>query len=284
MKKLNIKYKISLPFILLSIAILFFDNFKNFFIYLIVVAIHEFAHYIVAKKLGYKLGNFYLMPYGVCLNYESNVFCGNDELVIAISGPLINFFLCILCVAIWWIFPSTYYYLDYFCFCNLVLGGFNILPCFPLDGGRILVFLLSKAVDRIKAIKVTHLLNYIFSFILVVLFIFSVFKEINFSYIFIAIFLFLGCINPQKYSKYEYLSLSVSRKKIYQKGCNVKIFAISSSISLYKIIAKFSKFKFNIVYVILKNGSVKVLSENNINNLAIKYSPTMSIEEIISLK
>lgn len=280
MKK--IKYRFSWLFVLLVLSILFFDNILNFLIYLLVVVIHECSHHIVARHLGYKLGKFYLMPYGVCLNYESDVFSGNDEILIALAGPLINYILCVICVAIWWMFPETYYYLDYFCFCNLVLATFNILPCFPLDGGRITVCLLSKFMDREKAIKLTYIFNYILCICLIILFIISFFKQINYSYMFISIFLFSGCINPKKYSSYEYLSLSLNKNKVYKKGCGVKIIAISSSAFIYKIIAKFSRFKYNIVYVIFPNGMVKVLSENNIKNLAIKYSPSISINEIVN--
>lgn len=275
------KFKLSWLFIVLSISILFFDSINNFIIYFVVVLLHEFAHYFTAKKLGYKLSNFYIMPYGVCLNYDENIFVGDDEIHIAIIAPLFNYFLCILCVAIWWLFPITYYYLDYFCFCNLILATFNILPCFPLDGGRVAVCLLSKIMDREKAIKITYIINYILSFALVVLFIISIFKQVNFSYIFVAIFLFSGCINPKKYAKYQYLSLASNKNKMYKKASAVKIFAISSSVMLYKIMAKFSKYKYNVVYVIFPNGAVKVMSENNINNLAIKYSPTCSIDDIV---
>ncbi len=280
--KRKIKFKFSWLFIVLFLGLIFFSSFKSFVIYFITVSIHEFAHYYTAKKLGYKLSNFYIMPYGVCLNYSNNVFSGNDEFLIALAGPLTNYFMCIFCVAIWWLFPETYYVLDYFCFCNLILATFNILPCFPLDGGRMAVCFLTKHIDRHKAIKITLVLNYVFSFVLIGLFVYSFFKDINYSYIFIAIFLFSGTINPKKFSNYEHLFVSANKHKLYKKGCPVKIIAISSCVKLYKIMAKFSTFKYNIVYVILPNGAVKVLSENNINNLAIKYSPTLSIDEIVN--
>ncbi|MBE7075277.1 MAG: hypothetical protein E7376_04795 [Clostridiales bacterium] len=284
MKRKNFKIKFSLLFIILGLGILFFDSILNFIIYFIVVCMHELAHAFIAKKLGYKLGKLYIMPYGVCLNYENNIFGGSDEIYISIAGPLVNVLFCILCVTVWWLFPITYYYLDYFCFCNLLLASFNFLPCFPLDGGRVFVALLSKKIDREKAIKISYLCNYVLCSVLIILFIISLFNQINFTYIFIAIFLFTGTINPKKYSNYDYLSLNVNRNKLFKKGANVKIFAISSQVPIYKILAKFSKFKFNIVYIIFNTGAVKVLSENNINNLALKYSPTLNLEQITCIK
>lgn len=282
MKK--IKFKFSYLFVVLALAILLFDSIQNFVIYFIVVALHELAHALVAKKLGYKLNNFYIMPYGACLNYKDNIFSSNDEFYISIAGPAVNVFLCLLCMAVWWLFPASYYYLDYFCFCNLMLASFNLLPCFPLDGGRVFVSLLSKKIDRERAYKISLLFNYILSCTLIVLFIISMFNEINFSYIFIAIFLFAGTISPNKYTNYQYMSLKSNRNSLFKNGSNVKILAIDSSIPLYKIMAKFSKYKFNIVYVIFPGGIVKVFSEININNYAVKYSPVITFEEITFLQ
>ena len=283
MIKNKIKSSISPLFVIFSIVILYFGNLKSFFIYALVVSLHEIAHYIVSKKLGYKLNKLYLMPYGVCLNYKDNVFNGGDEVCIALAGPAINYLSCIICVSLWWLFPETYYHLDYFCFCNLTLATFNLIPCFPLDGGRIFIGLLSKKFDREKICNVAVILNYVFSFVFVVLFIGSLFGEVNFSFILFAIFLFSGCVNPSKLSSYNYLSLNANRLNI-KNGSPVKIFASNCKTPLYKIITKFSKYKFNIVYVVFEGGQIRVLSEINIQNLALKYSPTYSINDIMALK
>ena len=268
-------------FIIFSIIILYFGNLKLFIIYSVSVMLHEMAHYYVSKKLGYRLNKLYLMPYGICLNYKDNVFAGNDEVYIAIAGPLINYFMCILCVALWWLFPETYYYLDYFSFCNLTLATFNLIPCFPLDGGRVFISLLSRKFDREKVYKIAVLINYFVSFCLVFLFVVSIFNQINYSYIMLAIFLFSGCINPNKHSNYNYLSLGINREAVIKNGSNVKIFASSSKTPIFKIMSKFSKFKYNIVYIIYDNGQTKALSETTLQKLAIKYSPALSISDII---
>lgn len=270
--------------IILAILIIYYGNIVQFLTYAFVVLLHELAHFLISKKLGYKLNNLYIMPYGICLNYKDSAIEGSDEILIALAGPFINILLCFISVALWWLFPETYYYLDYFCFCNLVLGVFNLVPCFPLDGGRVLVSLLSKKIDREKAYNISIAFNYVISAILVVLFVSSFFSGVNYTYITLAIFLFSGCINPNKYSNYNYLSLGVNRSKVIKNGTNVKLLAFSSSVPLYKIVSKFSRYKFNIVYVVFRGGQVKVLSESNINSLAIKYSPAMTLDEITALK
>ncbi|MBQ9786026.1 MAG: site-2 protease family protein [Clostridia bacterium] len=282
MKKIN-KYALFSPlFIIVCILILYFGNFKYFAIYSCVVTLHELAHFFVSKKLGYKLNKIYIMPYGICLNYEDNVFNGNDELHIALAGPLLNLLICFICVTIWWLFPETYYYLDYFCFCNLLLATFNLLPCFPLDGGRAFLAILSKKYDREKIFKVSIILNYAVSLFLVIMFIISIFKNINYSYIILAIFLFSGAVNPNKYSSYNYLSLSVNRKNLLNNGANIKITAFDGNVPIYKMISKFSKYKYNIVYIVLNDGSVKVVTEKTINYYALKFSPSFTFNQILS--
>ena len=271
-------------FVLFVVYLFLFSSSKMFFVYAIAVLIHEIAHYYTAKRLGYKLSNFYIMPYGVCLNYNECLFNPKDEFLIAFSGPIINLVMCVCCLALWWVFPSTYYFLDYFCFCNLILGAFNLFPCFPLDGGRMFALMLSKKMDNEKAYKITVFLNYIFSLVLIILFVSSFFFGINFSYIFTAIFLFAGSISPNKYSKYVFVNYKTKVQVMAKNGADIKTFAASDKTPLYKIISKFSKKKFNIVYVLFSNGSVKVLTEMNITSLSEKYSAAFSLSEIMALK
>lgn len=274
---------VSPAIICLSLIIVFLGDVFHLFVYMAVVAIHELAHYYVAKKRGYKLGKFYVMPYGVCLNYKDNIISGGDEIAISFAGPAINLCLCFICVALWWLFPITYYYLDYFCFCNLVLGAFNLMPCFPLDGGRVFVAILSKKIERENALKISLIINYVLSLILLVSFVISIFIEINFTLILLSIFLFSGTINPNKFSSYNYLSLGVDKKRLIKNGADIKIIAVSSSTPIYKIMAKVSRFKFNIIYVIFQNNSVKVISEFALEKLALKFSPTFCFDELKEL-
>lgn len=155
-----------------------------------------------------------------------------------------------------------------------------MLPCFPLDGGRVFVAMLSKKIDREKALKISVLINYLLCIILIVAFIISAFVEINFTFMLFAIFLFCGTINPSKYASYNYLSLGVDKTKLISKGANIKIIAVSSALPIYKIMAKLSRFKFNIIYIIYNDNSVKVVSEFALSRLAVKFSPTLCFNEL----
>ena len=165
-------------FILLFLWFIFTRNIFSFLLFCAVVLTHELGHYYTAKRLGYKLDSFFIAPFGVSLNYKESIFESKDELKIAFSGPLVNFILSLITISLWWIFPEIYHYTYEFVFQSIMLGLFNLLPCYPLDGGRVLVGVISQYHPRKTAIKISMVLNILFSSILFSLFIVSCF--INF--------------------------------------------------------------------------------------------------------
>ena len=121
------KFKLHPLFVLYLIFLLVLGNYESLFVYMLVVTLHELAHSFVAQKLGYKLDKMVLMPYGVCLNYKVNNFCDNDEILIAIAGPLSNTVLAICTIASWWLFPSIMPATYLFCLSNVVMFLYNLL-------------------------------------------------------------------------------------------------------------------------------------------------------------
>ncbi len=275
------KYKIHPLFIIYLIFLIIMGQYESILIYMLVVSLHEFAHSYVARKLGYKLDKLLLMPYGVCLNYKTNAFLPKDEILIAMSGPIVNFVLATMSIALWWLFPITYNYTRMFCLANVVMFTFNLLPCFPLDGGRILAAILTKKHDRKFAIKITLIFNLLICIVFILTFILGLFfNVINTNLLIISLFLFIGILEPNKSTSYGYLSLFSNRKNFYKKNNQIKFLLVLGTEPIYKIMAKMSKFKFNIFYVLLNNNSMKIISEITINNLAVKYSPTITLSEI----
>ena len=81
--------------------------------------------------------------FGLSLELDSRVE-DKDSFAINIAGPVMNLSLVIICLAINFLFPISIVYLNTFCISNLVLAVFNMLPVYPLDGGKIVSSMISK--------------------------------------------------------------------------------------------------------------------------------------------
>ncbi len=125
-----------------------------FFIMTALVALeHELAHAFAAARLGYRLNKIVLMPYGAVIDGDLKDISLKDEIVVAVSGPLCNLFTAAGFAALWWFFPSTYPYTDSACFLSLSIAIVNLLPAYPLDGGRVLKCVLQLYLFNVQGKK-----------------------------------------------------------------------------------------------------------------------------------
>lgn len=139
-KQLVIKVsKLFIPYIILLLIIGFKGKILVSFVFVI---LHEFVHYWVAKRLGFKGFGIEILPIGAVLRLEDlDEADPKEDLIISLSGPLFNLVLAIIIYLINIRFNNKYLTVLYFS--NLSLGIFNLIPAFPLDGGRILRDILS---------------------------------------------------------------------------------------------------------------------------------------------
>ena len=112
---------------------------------------HELAHALAARRFGYALDKVVLMPYGAVISGDLAGMPPREMLWVLATGPLINAATALGFVALWWLFPETYPYTDTAFYVSLSLFLVNLLPAYPLDGGRALRLIIStlskKAAD-----------------------------------------------------------------------------------------------------------------------------------------
>lgn len=135
------------------------------------VTLHELGHSFQALKYGVKVRDITLMPMGGLAQMEEIPEEPNKELRIALAGPLVNFGIAALLIGIGALLdarallPLNELYaslgnvswsglLAYLTSANLILGLFNLVPAFPMDGGRVLRALLAKKMNHAKATKI----------------------------------------------------------------------------------------------------------------------------------
>jgi Zn-dependent protease/CBS domain-containing protein len=105
------------------------------------VLVHELAHSVVATARGLRVDSITLFIFGGVSSITSEASSAGDEFSIAVVGPVTSFVLAGLFWAVGQALPAgagVAAVTSYLAFTNLLLGLFNIVPGFPLDGGRVL--------------------------------------------------------------------------------------------------------------------------------------------------
>lgn len=250
------KLKVHPLFIVLCILSIIFGYAKVFFVYLGAIILHEVGHSTMAKKLGYTLNNFCLLPQGALVYGYQKFRSPSDEIKIAISGPLVNLILIVICLAFWWLVPEIYSQTENWVFCNLGLAVFNLLPIMPLDGGRIFLALCGAKNKRKLGIKIVNVFGLIISFLCLGVFVFSLFIKPNFSYLIMSIFIFAGVIGSGREHRYVNVINLYDDKIKNAKILKTNSIVISLNKKLIDVFYGLSKTKFNILYVADDNGEV----------------------------
>ena len=167
------------------------------------VVLHELGHSLTAKKFGIKTTQITLLPIGGVASLEKMPEKPAQELLVALAGPAVN--VLIAMVLLLFVPLQSYLGLDvealnnlvnapdiqtflFFLFvANVMLVVFNMIPAFPMDGGRVFRALLSFGLGRVKATEVAATLGQILA---VLFFIFGL--VLNPFLILIALFIFFG--------------------------------------------------------------------------------------------
>jgi Zn-dependent protease len=127
------------------------------------VVLHEYGHALTARRYGIRTRHITLFPIGGIASLEKMPDDPRQEIHVALAGPAVNFALAFI----------IYVYLDVSGFnpgaeelsvagtpflyrlmwVNLLIGGFNLLPAFPMDGGRVLRAALALRMDHAQATR-----------------------------------------------------------------------------------------------------------------------------------
>lgn len=268
-------------FFIILIWLLFCSGYMVALSYFFVILLHELGHYFIAKKLGYKLSRFSLSPYGVSLSYYGETLEEKDEVYIALAGPITNLLSAFLVIAVWWLFPSFYSISKEFTFVSFVIALFNLLPAYPLDGGRVFVACCGRFMARKKAIKITMILNVVLSVFFFLMFFVFCFINFNPTYLLFGVFLVMGLLDLKFLSRYEKLNVFNKNFKNFSKP---RFFVISEDVTLKEILKKIEPNKTTIFVIITQNGKSFMVSDKQILNLAFKAEINSKIFDFMSKK
>ncbi|WP_439483962.1 site-2 protease family protein [Cyclobacterium plantarum] len=162
------------------------------------VILHEFGHALTAQKYGIQTRDIILLPIGGLARLEKLPEDPKEELKVALAGPLVNLVLFLLLSVILFFTGFDFNLLEapklngssiwlFLASANFFLAVFNLLPAFPMDGGRVLRALLSFRMSRVKATEIAGGTGQIMAILFVFFGLFN-----NPLLVLIGIFIFLG--------------------------------------------------------------------------------------------
>jgi len=134
------------------------------------ITLHELGHALTARMFGYQTRDITLSLLGGCASIIGMPRKAWQEFLTALAGPFMSFLVSAAGFAALWCLPIDNKWLVNVLFftgwMNLILGGFNLLPGFPMDGGRIFRSVARIFMSRSKATYVAMVVGRIFAVLL----------------------------------------------------------------------------------------------------------------------
>lgn len=190
---------------------------------------HECAHAYAARRFGYELDKIVLMPYGAVISGDISGMGRRNELAVLAAGPLCSLATGLAFVALWWIYPEIYPFTELAANVSFSLFFVNLLPAYPLDGGRI-VRLMLEPLGKKRAKIICGVTTLFIALGVLALFVVSCFSSPQWSALAFAGMLAFGAFGGGSYGRVNF------SPKRFLRGVEEKRVAIEASVSAQEAI------------------------------------------------
>lgn len=237
------------PILLIFIGISFLTGtFMELSIILSIILLHETGHYLMAKRFSWRVDKIMLWVFGGVMDTDEH---GNrpihEEALVTIAGPFQHIFIYIFV----YIFSNTELLsstvLELILFYNTVILIFNLLPIWPLDGGKLLFLGLSAILPYKKAYQLIIIFSMVVSLFLLLLQLFLF--PFTLSAFFIMIFILME--NRSEWKKRYYVFIRFLLKR-YEGNSSVKVIQpvnVRSENTLMEVFSAFMRDKKHSIYI-----------------------------------
>lgn len=143
------------------------------------ILLHELGHAVVALRHGLRTRSITLFIFGGVAQLEKDPKDGRAEFWMAAAGPAVSLALAGLfyvCATLPFVGPSAAAVAKYLALINLILALFNLVPAFPMDGGRLLRGALWESLGKARATQIASGAGTFFAFFLIFAGVFSLLR------------------------------------------------------------------------------------------------------------
>lgn len=239
-----------------------------------IVLIHEFGHVAAAKSFGWQIREVTLLPFGGVAEMEdSSSVPAHEEIIVALAGPLQNALMISLAflMKLWGVQTDTGWW-DYFMTANLMIGLFNLLPIFPLDGGKLLQSILSYVFQYHQTLITVIIVSLTFSGAMIVYACLPLSGTgIQLNLFMLGLFLLYSNWYEYRNLTYRHMRFLISRqRRIWgwiSQGVLAQPIVVDERRTVTDILRMLKREKYHLIYVLNQQGKIcGVFTEQRIIN------------------
>lgn len=255
------------------------------------VVLHELGHSYVAKKHGTNIQNITLFLFGGVSSMEEIPRDPKIELKMAMAGPGVSFVIGVLFMIILIFFKAPGESFAYYLFLqpidnpylrfvwmiailNIILGIFNLLPAFPMDGGRVLRAWLAERMPYIRATREAAGIGKMFAILMGIFgLLFS-----GFWFILIAFFIYIGASEEEKATEINVKLEGIKVKDIMTK----EVQTVTSGMSIEELVDYIFRFK-HMGYPVVDDGKLLgIVTFTDVQKVPREERKAVTVSEVMS--
>ncbi len=264
---------VNLSFYILFFFVIALGYSEQFFIMLVSVTLHELTHALTAKQMRLKTNKLTFSALGERVEIKNiRSLSRVGQLIIFLSGPAVNLLLAF--------FGFIIAGKNFFCYSNLFLGLFNLLPIYPLDGGHIFELAL-KNMPAVKKNKLIMRISLCLSLMLMCLGLVQVvLYPYNISLFCLGVFFYKA-----NRTEYVYLTLEFYSYVLYEKHKTppmlpIRSIAVDGDCSIKALFGLLNRDCYYMVYVLDEGSIVQTITEKEIVDYILRHGFYCKVSEM----